>query len=88
MKLKTIVTDILFENANDRAQFALGYRAAQKEYVDDNIRRDFYGFSEMYVKGYKQGIRDARLGRVNDAILRVLTGLGDFLGRWNIGSRG
>lgn len=76
------------KEANDpQAQYALGYRRAQNNYYDKNIQSDFTGYGPDFIKGYKAGIKDARYGRFNDAVTKILTGLGDFLGRWNIGHR-
>lgn len=77
----------LKETADPQAQFAMGYRRAQSNYHDDNIVSDFTGYSESFVKGYKSGIRDARMGKFNNAVLKILTNIGDFLGSWNIGNR-
>lgn len=88
MKLKSLVGEILVEAADPRAQYALGYRQAQKDYNNETLQSDFTGLPDVYKQGYKHGVRDARLGRFNNAVLRILTSFGDFLGRWNIGGRG
>ena len=87
MKLREIVEKILLEAADPRAQFAMGYRQGQIHYYDKNLIRDFTGYSDNFQKGYKQGIKDARMGKFNEMITKILTGLGDFLGSWNIGGR-
>lgn len=71
----------------DEAQFALGYRRGQSNYADKNLQQDFTGYSDAYKKGYQTGIRDARFGKVNGVVTKILVGLGDILGRWNIGNR-
>jgi hypothetical protein len=77
----------LKETNDPRAQFALGYRRAQSNYHDGHITKDFTGYSESFAKGYKSGVRDARMGKFNNAVLKILTNIGDFLGSWNIGNR-
>lgn len=77
----------LKETNDPQAQFALGYRRAQSNYHDGQITKNFTGYSEAFQKGYKSGIRDARMGKFNDAVLKILTNIGDFLGSWNIGNR-
>ena len=77
----------LKETNDAQAQFALGYRRAQNNYYDKNLQSDFTGYSEAFIKGYKSGVRDARMGKFNDVVTKILTGLGDFMGRWNIGNR-
>jgi hypothetical protein len=77
----------LKEASDPQAQFALGYRRAQSNYYDKNLIKDFTGYSENFIKGYKSGIKDARIGKFNDTVLRILTSIGDLMGRWNIGNR-
>jgi len=90
--MKDVVTKekihkLLLESLNDRTEYAKAYRQAQENYYDDNVLKDFTGYSDNYIKGYKEGIKDARRGKINDWILKFLTALGDFAGRWNVGNR-
>jgi hypothetical protein len=77
----------LKETNDPRAQFAMGYRRAQSNYYDKNVQKDFKGYSESFIKGYKSGIKDARYGKFNDTVLKILTAIGSQLGNWNIGNR-
>jgi len=77
----------LKETADPRAQFAMGYRRAQVHYNERNLQKDFTGYSEAFQKGYKSGVKDARVGRFNNAVLKILTSVGEFMGSWNIGNR-
>lgn len=86
-RFKSWVKKLIKETADPRAQFAMGYRRAQSNYHNEQLLRDFTGYSEPFVKGYKSGVKDARIGKFNDAVLKILTKLGDVLGAKNIGGR-
>jgi hypothetical protein len=81
-EFKSWVKLLLTETSNEQAQYALGYRRGQSNYLDGNgVLRDFTGYSESFVKGYRQGIKDGRMGRFNNAVSKILTSLADVLGR-------
>ena len=86
-KFRVWLRTYLKETSDPTAQYAMGYRRAQSNYLDKEVMEDFTGYSEAFIKGYKGGIRDARIGRFNRAVLKVLTSIGDVLGSWNIGNR-
>lgn len=86
-ELRSRLRRYLKEAADPRAQYAMGYRRGESNYKDDNVQTDFTGYSQEFVNGYKQGIKDARMGKFNHVVLKILTSLGDTLGRWNIGNR-
>lgn len=73
---------MILEEIKNQAKYALGYRKAQDNYSDRNILQDFTGYSEDFKKGYKDGLRDARIGKFNDAVTNILTNLGGLLNKW------
>lgn len=81
VEFKQWVKLLIKETSAVEAQYAIGYRRGESNYKDQNVIRDFTGYSEPFVKGYKQGIKDARMGKFNDVVSKILTSLGDILGR-------
>jgi flagellar biosynthesis/type III secretory pathway protein FliH len=80
-QFKSWIKLLLKETSNEQAQYAMGYRRGQSNYLDGQVMRDFTGYSESFVKGYKQGVRDGRMGRFSNAVSQILTSLADVLGR-------
>lgn len=80
-KFKSWVKLLLKETSNEQAQYAIGYRRGSSNYLDKELINDFTGYSEAFIKGYKQGIRDARIGKFSNAVSQILTSLADVLGR-------
>lgn len=86
-KLEKNLSRFLKEAADPQAQYALGYRRGQDNYHDKNLQQDFTGYTDFFKKGYVAGVKDAKFGKFNSVITRILTNLGDFLGQWSIGNR-
>ena len=80
--LKFLIKEVIKEvSTSSQAQYAIGYRKGQNNYYDSNVLSDFHGYSEDFIKGYKQGIKDARWGKFNEKVKNFLVSLADIAGR-------
>jgi hypothetical protein len=85
-KLKTLIKEVI----KSQAVYAKGYRQGQSNYYDDNLLNSYEGYPEDWVTGYKEGIKDARRGKFNDTILKILTSIGELgknISNWTLGGR-
>lgn len=80
-KLKVLIKEVI----KTQAEHAKGYRAAQQNYYDDSILSNFEGYPDDWVTGYKAGLKDARVGKFNDIILKILTSLGELGRNFHVG---
>lgn len=80
-QLKALIKEVV----KNQAVYAKGYRSAQQNYYDDNLIGDFTGYPDDWKTGYKAGVRDARMGKFNDMILKILTSLGELGRNFHIG---
>ena len=75
-QLKILIKEVI----KNQSVYAKGYRQAQQNYYDENLLSNFTNYPEDWVNGYKEGLRDARMGKFSDNVLKFLTSIGE-LGR-------
>jgi hypothetical protein len=80
-ELKAQVKTLLLESLKDRMEFTRGYKNGQQNYKDNNMIQDWEnsGHPENYKKGYLQGVKDAKRGRVSAWITKFASALGNMM---------